>query len=165
MSSLRHPTRIVAVIALTLSWCALWGTFSAANLGSGLIVSAAAVSFGSSGSAGGIQPVALFRLVALIIQDLASSTVNVAREVLTPTDYTEEGIIEVDLPRECSSHLLLLCTAITLTPGTAVVEVDRPNVKLFLHLLHLDRRDEVVEHVQQLASLAAAALPANRSDA
>ena len=51
------------------------------------------------------------------------------------------------------AHTLLLTSAITLTPGTAVVEIDRDRSTLFLHLLHMDRRSQVEGHVVELASL------------
>jgi len=150
---------MVVIVALTISWCALWGALSVANVLSGLIVSAAGVWMGSVGGGAGLRPVPFAKLIGLIVKDLASSTYNVAQEVLTPTDYTDEGVIAVGLPPGSRNHTLLLCTAITLTPGTAVVELDRDRNVLYLHLLHLERRSEVEAHVERLATLANEALP------
>jgi hypothetical protein len=40
-----------------------------------------------------------------------------------------------------------------------VVEVDQDRPALFLHLLHMERREQVEAHVAELAELAIQALP------
>ncbi len=154
------PRRLLTIAALTGAWCALWGSISAANVLSGLLVSAIVIrpSIGPPGI-GTVRPVALLRLIAVVFVDLVKSTFTVAWEVLTPTDHTEESIIEVPLPNEARSHLLLLVIAITLTPGTAVVDADPDTGTLYLHLLHDERRAETVANVARLADLVEAALP------
>ena len=152
--------RLVTVVGLTLAWCALWGTISVANVASGVAVSLVALLLGVGGSGrGGIRIVPLAHFTWLVAVDLVGSTITVVREVLTPTDHTEEGIIAVPLPPGSDDHLLLLFVAITVTPGTAVVAADRESSVLYLHVLHCDRRRFVVEHVNELADLAVRALP------
>ena len=94
-----------------------------------------------------------------VLVDLVVSTGAVAREILTPTDFTEEAIIAVEVPTSARRHLLLLLVAITVTPGTAVVDTDGERGTLYLHLLHCDRRAAVTAHIDRLAALAGAALP------
>lgn len=158
--------RIAVVAALTAAWCALWGSASVANIASGLLVSTAA-SFAGTNAGGGVRVGPLVRLVWVVSRDLAVSTAVVVREVLTPTDYTHEAIIAVAVPSEARRHFLFLYIAITLTPGTAVVAgddggVDDPST-IYLHVLHDDRRDDVVEHVDLLVSLVTDAFPPGRS--
>ncbi len=152
--------RLVTVAALVAAWCALWGEVSVANLLSGVIVAVlvSAAGIGTAGR-GGIRPLPLARFVGLVAVDLVISTITVAREILTPTDYTDEAIIAVPVPAETRSHLLLLIVAVTLTPGTAVVDADPDGGMLYLHLLHADGRDATTVHVQELADLACRALP------
>lgn len=155
--------KLSLIIALTLAWCGLWRTFSFANVLSGFVISTAIVLSGvSTPGTGGIRIVPLLRLGWLVFVDLVSSTKEVATEILTPTDYTDEGVIAVELDAACGDHLLLLAVAITLTPGTAVVEVDPNTTTLYLHLLHIDQREETVSHVHDLARLACEALPSSR---
>jgi multisubunit Na+/H+ antiporter MnhE subunit len=82
-------------------------------------------------------------------------------EILTPIDYTDETIIAVDTQAEARSHLFLLVVAITLTPGTAVVDTDPDTGRLYIHLLHADAEPQVIEHVRQLAELACQAFPSD----
>ncbi|MEM9200569.1 MAG: Na+/H+ antiporter subunit E [Actinomycetota bacterium] len=152
--------RVITVVLLAATWCALWGSLSFANGISGLIVGFLASSgmVGTDGT-GGVRLRPMLRFGWLVAVDLAQSTVSVAREIVTPTDYTDEGIVAVDVPLGTRSHLLLLIVAVTVTPGTAVVDADPDRGRLYLHLLHLDRVDATVEHVLELADLACRALP------
>ncbi len=95
----------------------------------------------------------------LVAVDLVVSTVQVAWEILTPTDYTDEAIIAVDTSVESRSHLLMLVVAITVTPGTAVIDSDVDTGRLYLHVLHAEKSDEIERHVRHLADLACRALP------
>lgn len=154
------PRRIVTVIALVAVWCALWRNISVANIVSGLIVAVVAVSFSPPPpGSGGIRPLPLLSFFWLVAVDLVRSTVSVAREILTPTDYTDEAIIAVDAPVDARSHLLMLVVAITVTPGTAVVDAEPDTGTLYLHVLHAEQIPSITEHVRQLAELACAALP------
>lgn len=152
--------RLFTVVGLVAIWCALWGSVSAANVlsGTALAVVVLAAGLGTPGR-GSVRLVPLAKFSALVISDLVRSTGNVVFEVLTPTDYTDESIVRVDLIPEGRRHLLLLVVAVTVTPGTAVVDTDLERGTLYLHLLHHDRRDDTVRHVERLAQLASEALP------
>jgi len=164
MSDMFRPRRLATIAALALMWCGLWGEVSAGNILAGLAVAVAvtAIGVGTPGT-GGVRPVPLARLMALVAADLVKSTVNVAIEIITPSDDTDESIIAVEVPLPSRDHLLMLVVAITLTPGTAVVDADPETGTLYLHLLHNKRRDATIEHVRQLAELACEALPVPHS--
>lgn len=159
-SNLFAPRRVVTIVALVGAWCALWGSISVANVASGLLISlmVTGLDVGLPGR-GSIRIVPLAKFLGLVTVDLVTSTFYVAWEVLTPTDRTEESIIGVSLPAESRAHLLLLVVAVTLTPGTAVVDTDPDTGTIYLHLLHDDKRVETAEHVTRLAALACQALP------
>lgn len=159
MTPLMIPRHIAVIASLTAIWCGLWGSVSAANLLAGALVAtwAYAVGFGSW-SRRGIRLWPLVKLFWLVVVDLVKSTINVAVEVLTPTDYTTEAIVAVEIQPAGRAHFLCLVIAVTLTPGTAVIEIDEESGVLFLHLLHHNRRAETIAHVKELALLAADAL-------
>ncbi len=151
---------LVILASLVVAWVALWGEASIANVASGLVVALCVAALGIGTPArGGLRPAPLARFAWLVALDLVASTISVAREILTPTDHTEEGIIAVRTPTGTEAHLLLLVVAVTVTPGTAVVDADPDTGTLYLHLLHIDRRRAVTEHVIELAELACRALP------
>lgn len=150
--------RLATVVGLTVAWCALWGSPSLANVLSGIVVSMAA-SYAGGSSRNSVRFVPLAKLLWLVFVDLIVSTGVVVREVLTPTDYTDEAIVAVPLSGEGRRHLLFMYLAITVTPGTAVVAGDHTGSTMYLHVLHGDRSDDVVEHVEELSSLVARAFP------
>ncbi len=162
MSDVVSIRSLVTLGILVVAWCALWGEASVANVLSGVLIGLIVTGLGHRArQRGSIRPLPLARLAWIVLLDLVKSTVAVATEILTPTDRTEESIIGVELPPGGRDHLLLLTVAITLTPGTAVVDSDPHRNVLYVHLLHHDSRDELVEHVLELARLACDALPAS----
>lgn len=160
MTKLFRPRRLATIGALTLVWCGLWGELSVGNVLAGLAIAVAvtAIGVGTPGT-GGVRPWPLLRLIGLVLADLARSTIAVATEIVTPIDSTDESIIAVEVPISSRDHLLMLVVAVTLTPGTAVVDADPQSGTLYLHLLHDKRRDDTIAHVHQLARLACDALP------
>ena len=166
MSRLLSIRPLTTAVALTAAWCGLWGSVSVANVLSGLTVSALVLAsgVGTSGE-GGVRIIPLLRLIWLVLIDLISSTYKVAFEVLTPTDYTRESIVAVPTAVGTQAHFLLMTVAITLTPGTAVVDADTDTGTLYVHLLHHDRRDATTKQVQRLAQLACEALPVAAKEA
>jgi multicomponent Na+:H+ antiporter subunit E len=160
MSTLIRPRRLVVVAALTLVWCGLWGEVSFANVVSGLGMATIVIVLGvGTPGQGSIRLRPLLHLLWVVALDLVKSTVSVAAEIITPTDRTNESIIAVNVTAESRDHLLLLIVAITLTPGTAVVDADPDTGILYLHLLHDERRAATIEHVQLLTRIASNALP------
>lgn len=160
---------VIVTVALVAAWCGLWGSVSIANVLGGLAVSVVVLASGlGPGTDGGIRFAPLLQLTWLVLVDLAASTANVAWEVLTKTDHTEEAIVAVETPIGSRAHMLVLVVAITLTPGTAVVDAKGADEHgpgtLYLHLLHVDRREATAEHVRKLARLACAALPVPDAD-
>ncbi len=160
MSRRLPKRRVIAVVSLVVVWCALWGEASVANVGSGLLIGLVATAAGiGTPMRGGMRIVPLVGFFALVAVDLVTSTIDVAREIVTPSDRTDEAIIAVQTPPGTRAHLLLLIVAITVTPGTAVVDADPDNGVLYLHLLHGERAEATRSHVVRLAALACEALP------
>ncbi|HSL75229.1 MAG TPA: Na+/H+ antiporter subunit E [Ilumatobacteraceae bacterium] len=160
------PRRLLTLGLLVGAWCALWGAVSVANVASGLLVAVVVtVVAGVQTGHGGLQIVPLAQFVWLVAVDLVVSTASVAWEILTPTDYTDEAIIAVETQLGSRAHLLMLVIAITVTPGTAVVDTDADTGCFYLHLLHADKADDIVAHVRRLADLACRALPVEETSA
>ena len=154
------PRRLVMIVMLTAMWCVLWGTVSAANVLSGLLVSLLIVGSGmATAYRGGIRPLALLRLIWLVAADLVLSTVNVAHAILTPGNRSRESVVAFAIGPEGRHHLMLLVISITLTPGTAVVDVDLDTGTLYLHLLDNSRLEETAVLLERLNRLAGEALP------
>jgi multicomponent Na+:H+ antiporter subunit E len=160
LRELATPRRLLSLAMLTLAWCGLWGAVSAANVLAGLIVGTVVmVASGVQPGLGRIRLLPLLHFGWLVAVDLVGSTITVAWEVMTPADHTDEAIIAVDTNLDARAHLLMLVVAITVTPGTAVVDTDADTGRLYLHVLHAEKADGITAHVQRIAELASRALP------
>lgn len=160
LRSIATPRGAATVVAITLMWCGLWREISAANVIAGLAVAVAVMASGIGPTASGrLNVIALVKLLAVITVDLIKATWMVAVEAITPNNNTHESIIAVALPPGHRSYGLLLTIAITITPGTAVVDISDDGSIVYLHLLYHDSRDDTVAHTLRLARMAAEAWP------
>ncbi len=160
LSALLTTRGVTMVVVLTAVWCGLWQEISIANIATGVILAVAVLVTGvGTPTVGTIRFRPLSKLLWIVFVDLVTSTAEVAKAIVTPGDSTDEAIIAVAIPDEGRHHFLLLIIAVTLTPGTAVVDADPDTGTLYLHLLHVERREAVAEHVRDLTTLACRALP------
>lgn len=147
-------------VAIVVLWVALWGEPTVGNLLGGTAVGALVVGTfhpGRRERLGHLRAVAAARFMGRVLVNLAHSTGVVAWEVLTPTDRTQPGILAMPLPSATPVVLTAVTTAVGLTPGTIVVDVDRDPTVLYVHVLHL--RDPAAER-RQIRHLEALALAA-----
>ena len=90
--------RLIMMVALVALWCALWQRVSIANVlsGTALAVAIFASGLGPAGR-GGVRLVPLLKLLWVVVVDLVTSTLAVAREVIVPEDTTDETVIVVEI--------------------------------------------------------------------
>ena len=106
---------ILFVLALDFIWVLLWGSASAANVLSGLVVGFAIVLAvpGLIGRGGRrwppVRPLAVLRLVGHVIISTVASNVVLTREVLSRGSQIRTGVVGVPLPG-CSDELVTLIT-------------------------------------------------------
>ena len=126
------------VLWLTAVWVGLWGSVTVANVLGGLVVAVVLVVVLPLPSVPGrplVRPVWLLRFVGHFAVDLVVSSLQVARLVLRPRLDLRQGVITVPVRGASDGLLTLLADAISLTPGTLTLEVDRPRSTLYVHVL------------------------------
>ena len=149
------------VVVLAAIWVLLWGSASAANVVSGLLVGAALVTL-VPGLRGPdrplvIRPVAVARLLGHFLADLVRSNVVLTREIVARRSRIHTAIVGVELPA-CSDELLTVITnLLALAPETMPVELSLDPPVLYVHVLHLEDVEEVRRDVRRLTDLAIAA--------
>jgi multicomponent Na+:H+ antiporter subunit E len=152
------------VLWLTAVWVGLWGSVTAANVLGGLAVALVLVRLlplAPSGPAGVVDPGAAVRFVGRFVVDLCVSTWQVAAIVLRPRRALRQGVLAVPVPGASDALLTLLGNAISLTPGTLTLDVDRTSSTLYVHALDLgEGPDGVRQQRQDLQDQAAAAVRA-----
>ncbi len=138
---LRH--QLPLLVWLVLVWNLLWGTWSWANLISGLLVAlGVTLLLPLPPVVGGarIRPAALLRFLVHFVVDLISSGALVAWQTVRPTGIDRSAIITVQLRTDSDLLLTILTESLTLVPGSMVIDLDREHRTIALHILHV--RDE-----------------------
>jgi len=147
---------LIFVLALDVIWVLLWGSASAANVLSGLLVGLVIVLVvpGLRGPRGQrwppIRPVAILRLGAHVVASTITSNVVLTREILSRGSQIRIGVIRVPLPH-CSDELITLITnLLALAPGTMPVEATSDPAELYVHVLHLHDVEQVRGDIYRL---------------
>ncbi|NHC46972.1 Na+/H+ antiporter subunit E [Motilibacter aurantiacus] len=133
------PRRQLPVIAwLTLVWVLLWGTWSWANLISGVVVSCivlAVLPLPAVTAGRRVRPLALLQLAAYIARDLAVSSVQVSKLAVTPGPRVTSAVLAVRLETRSDLIITVVAEALSLVPGSVIVEIDSPTGTLYVHAL------------------------------
>lgn len=149
---------------LTVVWVGLWGSVTPANVLGGLAVALVLLRLLPLPPVpvhGVVDPLALVRFAAFFVVDLVRSSLQVAALVLRPRRPLRQAVLAVPVRGASDQLLTLLANAISLTPGTLTLEVDRPRSTLYVHVVDVGQGPEGVEraragvqHVERLAILA-----------
>lgn len=149
MSRLRdHPFLVLWLAAV---WVGLWGTVTPANVLGGLVVGVvlvAALPLNEVESDGIVRPLGVLRFVVHFAKDLVVASLQVSALVLRPRGPLRQAVIAVDVRGESDRLLTLLANAISLTPGTLTLEVDRPRGLLYVHALDVGADPSGVERLR-----------------
>jgi multicomponent Na+:H+ antiporter subunit E len=133
---LRHQVPLVAWLVLV--WMLLWGTWSWANLLSGLLVALTVLILlplphvidGTR-----VRPVPLLVFLGHFVVDLFTSGAEVAWQALRPGGVHRTAIVQVQLRADSDLLLTLVAEATSLVPGSLVLDLDREHRMITLHLL------------------------------
>ncbi|MFK3980359.1 Na+/H+ antiporter subunit E [Micromonospora sp. NPDC050397] len=138
----RWRDQLVTVAWLVLVWNLLWGEFTWGNvLGGGLVALLVLVFFPLPRVTfdGRIRPLPLLRFAGRFAAELLTASVQVALVALRPGRATQSAIIAVPLRVGSDLNLTLTAEALSLVPGTLIVEAVRRTGTLYVHVL--DVRD------------------------
>ena len=153
MSRVRLLTAQLPLLGwLTVVWVGLWGSLTAANVLGGLAVAAlllVALPLPEVATEGRVRPLALARLLAVFAYELVTASLTVVRQVLDPRASLRQAVVAVPVVGTSDQLLTLLADAVSLTPGTLALEVDRPGAVLYVHVLDLGGADGGVEGVRR----------------
>ena len=128
------------VLGLVVLWMLLWGEFGWTNLVTGIAL-AALVSVGfylpAVQLSGRVNPWRLLLYFVRLVWDIARASIEVAALALLPRYRASNAIIAVHL--RTRSDLILTWTAVStsIVPGSIVVDIDRIDSTLYLHVLNM----------------------------
>jgi multicomponent Na+:H+ antiporter subunit E len=149
-------------IWLTALWMVLWRTTTPATVVTGIALAVALTWLvrrsHTTSEHHRVRPLALLRYFGHMVVALVKSNIRLAWEVLTPTDYTKPGLLEVRLPPSSELVLTVIANSITLTPGTMTLGLQAETSTLVIHVLHLRDVDEARAEIEDLHRMVSAAL-------
>jgi multicomponent Na+:H+ antiporter subunit E len=144
----RHP---MLVLFLTAVWVGLWGSVTWANVLGGLVIAVVlllALPLSEVSERSSVRPWGLLRLVVYFAGDLVRASLQVALLVVRPRSELRQAVVAVPVRGASDSLLTLLANAISLTPGTLTLEVDRPRSTLYVHALDVGTDPQGVERLR-----------------
>ncbi|WP_240232865.1 Na+/H+ antiporter subunit E [Devosia lacusdianchii] len=144
---------VVPMIALlALTWAAITGNFSGLNVLLGAAVGGAAALLLRHWFGGAPMLRKLRRalsLAVLFLYELNVSAVRVGLIVLTPDlrSALRPAIVAFPLTVKSDAEIALLANLITLTPGTLSVDVSDDRATLYVHVLNLASREQLIADI------------------
>jgi multicomponent Na+:H+ antiporter subunit E len=150
--------RLVAAGGLTVIWVLLWGRPTWTNVAGGLLVATVILTFFPLPQvtiAGRVHPAGLIRLVARFIVDLVIASVQITLLAFRFGQVPRTAIIAVRLRAPSDLNLTLTAEALSLVPGSLIVEVDRTEGVLYVHVLGLRHPGEADSFRQSVLRLEA----------
>ncbi|MEV3903160.1 Na+/H+ antiporter subunit E [Mycobacterium sp. NPDC050551] len=139
----RWPMRRIALRAwvlcwLVLVWIFLWGTFSAANIVSGLAVAlviTVLLPLPPVPVEGRIHLLSVLRLIATVAYYLVLSSVQVAWLAIKPGPPPLTAVLRAHLALKSDLVLALAVNIMNLTPGNIVLEIDQSRRMIYVHVI------------------------------
>jgi multicomponent Na+:H+ antiporter subunit E len=141
----RLRPQLPLLVWLVLVWILLWGTWSWANLVSGTVVALlVTVLLPLPTTTGGtrVRLLPLLSFVGHFVADLVVSGAQVAWLALRP-GLRQSAIVRVQLRTDSDLVLTMVAEALSLVPGSLVLDLDREERSIAVHLLHVRDRDHV----------------------
>lgn len=141
----RLRTQLPLLVWLVLVWFLLWGTWSWANLASGVVVALlVTLLLPLPPTSGGtrVRLVPLLVFLGHFLLDLFVSGAQVAWLALRP-GLRQSAIIRAQLRTDSDLVLTMVAEALSLVPGSLVLDLDREERSIAVHLLRVRDRDHV----------------------
>jgi multicomponent Na+:H+ antiporter subunit E len=150
-------TLLILNLLLAVIWILLWGTVDFYTILVGLVggyfvlwVFTRALGKHTVREAYGQHVLDLISFGWYFLIQLVKSNLMLAREVLTPGLTMRPRIIRYDIGSLNDAQIVALSNAITLTPGTLVVDVSKDKKQLYIHAMFAQDRDKTIADLDEL---------------
>jgi len=126
------------LVALVVLWMLLWGSFSWLNLATGIVI-AVVVTRGlylpPVELAGRFNPFLFLGFLGMFLVELVFASFQVALLAFSPQAERPNAVVAVQLRSRSDFIMTITSIALSLIPGSLIVEVDREHSILYLHAL------------------------------
>lgn len=150
----RIVLRVAVICWLALVWVLLWGSFSAANILSGLAIALLItwlLPLPAVPVEGRVHPLSLLRLLLTVMYFLVLSSVQVAVLAVRPGPPPLSAVLRAHLSVKSDLVLALAVNIFNLIPGSIVLEIDQTRRMLYMHVLDIGSARAVDQFNRQVA--------------
>jgi len=136
VTRLRH--QVPLLVWLVFVWILLWGTWSWANVISGVVVAlVVTVLLPLPHVVGGtrLRPLAALLFLGRFVVDLVVSAAQVSWLTLRPGGAGMSAIVRVQLRTDSDLLLTMVAESVSLVPGSLVLDLDREERLITVHIL------------------------------
>lgn len=95
------------------------------------------------------KPWLAVRYSLMVIMDIVTANFEVALKVIGPMAKLQPGFIAVHLDISSDLGITLLASTVSLTPGTVSAEVSEDKKWLYIHALHLENEQALIDSIKQ----------------
>jgi multicomponent Na+:H+ antiporter subunit E len=152
----RAALRAWVLCWLMMVWILLWGTVSAANIISGLVVALVItllLPLPVVPIEGRVHPIALLRLILLVAWYLVLSSVQLAWLAVKPGTPPLSAVLRAQVAIKSDLVLALAVNIINLTPGTIVLEIDQVRRMIYVHVIDVGSDRAVNRFYRQIEQI------------
>jgi multicomponent Na+:H+ antiporter subunit E len=149
----RTTLRAWMLIWLTLIWILLWGSFSAANVISGMaiaLVITILLPLPPVPVEGRLHPLTLVRLMALVTWYLVWSSTQIAWLAVRPGPPPLSAVLRARMNIKSDLVLAHAVNIINLIPGTLVLEIDQVRRMIYVHVIDAGSQKAVAQFYHQV---------------
>jgi len=134
------------LVVLVLLWMMLWGSLTPLTIVTGVIVAVGvtrAFYLPPVELSGRFNPLWFVVFLARFLLELVKASFQVAWRALSPTPIGRSSVVAVQLLTRSDFITTLTAIAVSLIPGSIVIEVDRAGGILYLHAIGAAERDQI----------------------
>ena len=145
---LPHP--VVSGLVLTV-WLGLHSSLAPIHLAGGMLLAVLVPRLlrrSLAGAGRARRPWVAIRLAGVVLWDIVTANVAVARRVLGPMSRLRPGFVEVPLDLAHPDAVALLGSIIAITPGTVVADIDDARARILVHVLDLADPTALVSEIK-----------------
>lgn len=151
----RLTRTLVELLVLVVVWVGLWADVSVANVASGVLVGAGVLALfhwraDARDAPLVVRPLRVAWFAVWFLWQLVKSNIAIARLVVSRRPALDPGIVVFRLHTASPGVATAVANAITLTPGTLTVTVDRDPPTLFVHCVQVGDLGETMTALAEL---------------
>ena len=96
-----------------------------------------------------LKPWKAILYVLMVMKDIVVANVEVALWIIGPVKKLKPSFVAIPINIQSDLGITILASTVSLTPGTVSAEVSEDKQWLYIHALHLDNENELIETIKQ----------------